>query len=238
MNISWCRQTWMMAAILAACTSAGLAMSVSPARTEVRAPPGGETTAVITITNTHPEVYDVEVSEKPWFIYPNNRQIQVEEWLKLPFRKHFRLKPGQSRNVKITLRCPTQATGELMGMVSFAYQGIKQSMITPMISTAVYLEIIGTENNAGEILALGAGTRNGRFQVGVQMKATGNVRIHPAGWVYLANDQGQNLAEYIIAEGSPMFPGATRIMRGKARTMCLRQGTTGCRRTCLQGRCS
>jgi hypothetical protein len=170
---------------------------------------------VITITNTHPEAYDVEVSEKPWFVYPDNRHIQVEEWLKLPFRRHFRLKPGQSREVKITLRCPKTATGELMGMVSFSYQGTKECMITPMISTAVYLEIKGTENNAGEILALGAGTRNGRFQVGAQIKATGNVRIHPAGRVYLVNDQGQNLAEYTIAEGTPMFPGTTRDYEGK-----------------------
>jgi hypothetical protein len=205
----------MIAAILTAGTSAGLAMSVSPARTEVRVPPGGTVTAVITITNTHSEAYDVELSEKPWFIYPETRAIQVEVWLKLPFRRHFRLKAGQSRDVKVTLRCPKTATGELMGMVSFTYQGTQKSMVTPMISTAVYLEVKGTEKNQAEILALGAGAKNGRFQVGAQIKATGNVRLRPSGRMHLLNDQGQYVAEYIVAETAPLFPGTIKDYEGR-----------------------
>jgi hypothetical protein len=190
-------------------------MSVSPARTEVRLTPGAEGSAVITIANTHPEAYDVDVSEKLWFVSPENKNIPLDSWLKLPFRTHFRLKPGQTRDVKITLRCPKTAKGELMGMVSFAYQGIKKSMVTPMISTAVYLEVIGTEINTGELLALGAGTHNGRFQVGAQIKATGNVRLRPSGRVYLVNDQGQNVAEYIVADTAPVFPGTIKDYEGK-----------------------
>jgi hypothetical protein len=205
----------MAAGVLIAMAARAWALSVSPARTEIRLPPGGKATAIITVTNPHAEPYNVELSEKPWFIYPENRKIQVADWLKLPWRKHFRLNPGKSRDVKITVRCPKEATGELMGMVSFAYQGMKISMITPMISTAVYLDVIGTEKVIGEIVNLGAGTQNGKFQVGARIKATGNVRLHPAGRVRLMNDQGQMVSEYIVAEASPIFPGMTRDYAGK-----------------------
>ncbi len=161
------------------------ALSVAPARTEVSLSPGAATKAVITVTNTHAEPYDVELSEKPWFIYPDNKQIHVEDWLHLPGKKQFRLKPGKSRDVDITIFCPKDAVGELMGMVSFTYLGDTPSMITPMISTAVYLDVIGTERNAGEIVALAGGIRNSKFQVGAQVKATGNVRLHPTGTIDL-----------------------------------------------------
>jgi len=83
-------------------------------------------------------------------------------------------------------------------------------MITPMISTAVYLDVIGTERNAGGIVALGAGTRNGKFQVGVQIKATGNVRLRPSGTIRLMNDQWQPVSVYSLVEGNPIFPGQVR----------------------------
>jgi hypothetical protein len=186
------------------------ALSVAPARTEVTLAQGAETHAVITVTNPHPEAYNVELSEKPWFIYPDNKQIHVEDWLHLPGNKHFRLKPGKSRDVKITISCPKDAVGELMGMVSFTYLGDTPSMITPMISTAVYLDVIGTERNGGEVMALGAGTRNGKFQVGAQIKATGNVRLRPTGTIRLMNDQWQPVSVYTLVEGNPIFPGQIR----------------------------
>jgi hypothetical protein len=201
---------WVPALLLAVPVPALWALSVSPRRTEVSLAPGAVAKAVMTVTNPHAEAYEVELSEKPWFIYPDNKQIHVEDWLILPGKKQFRLKPGKSHDVNITIRCPKEAVGELMGMVSFTYQGLQPSMITPMISTAVYLEVTGTERYAGEIVALGAGTRNGRFQVGAQIKDTGNVRLRPNGTVLLKDDQGNTLAAYTITETTPIFPGVTK----------------------------
>lgn len=199
----------MATGMVVAFISCAWAISVSPPRTEVRVPPGGKTTIVMTVTNTHDEPYDVEVSEKPWFIYPDNKAIRVEAWLELPRRKKFRLKAGKSREVKLTIHCPKEAVGELMGMASFTYQGLKPGMITPMISTAIYLEVEGTEKNTGEIVSLGAGTRNGQFQVGARVKATGNIRVRPTGSILLVDDKGQGMGDYFVPEGSPIFPGAT-----------------------------
>jgi hypothetical protein len=181
----------------------------------VRLPPGATGKAVLTVTNSHDQTYDVELSEKPWFIYPDNKTIQVEDWLKLPGKTHFRLKPGKSREVTVKFRCPKNAVGELMGMVSFAYQGMQPSMITPMISTAVYLEVEGTEKNAGEIEAVGAGTRANQFQVGAQVKATGNVRLRPVGSIKILDDKGALVAEYKVPEANPIFPGQIRDCVGQ-----------------------
>jgi hypothetical protein len=191
------------------------ALSVSPARTELRLPSGGQTRAVITVTNPHPEPYDVEISEKPWFVLAENEKIQVTDWLLLPKKTRFRLKPGKSRDIEITVRCPKDAVGELMGMVSFTYQGVQASMITPMISTAVYLDVEGTEKNLGEIVALGAGTRNGRFQIGTQVKATGNIRLRPIGSIRILDEKETLISEYSVPEAQPIFPGQTRDCVGQ-----------------------
>ena len=201
--------------LLAASAPSAWALSVSPARTELRLAPGGQTKAVIAVTNPNAEAYDVEVSEKPWFVLPENKKIEVSSWLLLPSKQHFRLKAGKSRDVKITVQCPKDAVGELMAMVSFAYQALTPSMITPMISTAVYLDVAGTEKSAGEITMLGAGTRNGRFQVGAQVKATGNVRLRPTGTIQVIGEQGQVVSEYVIPEANPIFPGSGRDCAGR-----------------------
>src|SRR4051794_6516976 len=101
MRLSWTKFPWMLVALLAAGASVSRAISVGPTHTDVRLPPGGESIAVFTVTNTHPEAVDVDLSEKPWFIYPENSQIRVEEWLKLPYKKHFRMKAGEKREVKV-----------------------------------------------------------------------------------------------------------------------------------------
>src|SRR5262249_35823617 len=154
-------------------------------RTEVRLAPGAETRATLTINNPDAEPYDVEVTEKVWIRYPTNQQIQLSDWLKLPRQTHFRLKAGKSRDVVITLRCPKDAVGELMGMVSFAYLSLKPSSITPMISTAVYLLAAGTEVMTGEISSVNAEFKIHQFLVSAEVKATGNVRLRPVGTIRL-----------------------------------------------------
>ena len=191
-------------------TPCAWALSVTPARTEVRLHAGETAKAVLTVTNPHEEAYDVEITEKPWYVLPENQKIQVKDWLELPRKTEFRLKPGQSRDVTITLHCPKDAVGEVMGMVSFAYQGMTPGMVTPMISTAIYIEIEGTQKNLGEIVALGAGTRNGRFQIGAQIKATGNVRLRPVGKIRVKDDKDQVVSEYTVPELQPLFPGQMR----------------------------
>jgi hypothetical protein len=113
------------------------------------------------------------------------------------------------------VHCPKEAIGELMGMVSFSYQGLAASQITPMISTAFYVEVQGTQKNAGEITALGAGTRIGQFQVGVQVKDTGNVRLRPAGTIQLLDNKGALVTEYLVPETLPIFPGQRSDLSGR-----------------------
>jgi hypothetical protein len=188
-------------------TACAWALSVSPARTDVRLDPGTVTRVVLTVTNTTSEKRVVKLSSKPWFKYPDNINLRVEDWLKLPKKKQFSLKPGKSKDVTVELQCPKDAVGELMGMVSFASQPDKESMLTSMVSAPIYLRVIGTEKNTGELLAVGAGTRKGVFQVGAQIKATGNVRLRPVGIIQLVDAQGAAVADYVMPEATPIFPG-------------------------------
>lgn len=185
------------------------ALSVAPARTDARLDPGAKTIVVLTVSNPHTNKQDVELTSKPWFKYPDNTQIQVSDWLILPRKTRFSIKPGKSRDVEITLKCPKDAVGELMGMVSFSSQEEKGSMLTSMVSAPIYLRVIGTEKNTGELVALGAGTRQGVFQIGAQVKATGNVRLRPVGTISLIDANGALIADYLVPEATPIFPSQT-----------------------------
>lgn len=201
--------------MLALSASCAWALSVNPARTDVRLDPGAVSRVTLTVNNPHPDAYDVELSVKPWFKYPDNATLKVEDWLKLPKKTQFRLKPGKSRDVEVTLQCPKDAVGELMGMVSFAAQEAKGSMLTSMISTPIYLRVAGTEKNTGELVALGAGARSKVFTVGIQVKATGNVRLRPVGVIHLTDAAGQLVADYLVPETTPIFPGQTHDIQAQ-----------------------
>jgi hypothetical protein len=95
-----------------------------------------------------------------------------------------------------------------------AYQGMTPSMVTPMISTAVYLEVKGTERNLGDVLSISASAPNGHFQVGIRIKATGNIRLRPTGTIRLLSAEGQVVSLYTVPETSPLFPGTIRDYLG------------------------
>ena len=85
-----------------------------------------------------------------WFM-PANKALTVDKWLEVHGPARFYLKSGKSRSVKLTISCPKETDGELVGMVSFRYQTEHPSMVTPMISVSMYVIAAGHDKMAGEI---------------------------------------------------------------------------------------
>jgi len=57
----------------------------------------------------------VDVSKKDWFIPEINKVWTVDHWMDLHGPPRFYLKPGESQKIEITLRCPKELVGEVVG---------------------------------------------------------------------------------------------------------------------------
>ena len=189
---------------------AAYALSVIPARTEVRLSPGAEAHAIITISNETNAVVHVTVSEKDWFVLPENSSWTVKTWLTVKAPAHLDLKAGARREIPIELKCPASAQGDLVGMVSFRYEGDVPTMVTPMISVSVYMTAAGTERLSGEIEEVQAYHPATGISVGALFKNTGNVHLRPSGTIMVQGGQGQLIAQYRINENDPVYPGRVK----------------------------
>jgi hypothetical protein len=186
------------------------ALSVSPGRTQIALSPGAKMNASLTVRNDAQKEIQVQVSKKDWFVLPANKDLTIDKWLTVRGPQTFFLKPGQARQVKLTARCPKQAQGELVGMVSFLYQTEDASMVTPVISVSVYLSAAGTEKVEGAIKHLVVRHWRDSLQVAVGVESTGNVHLRPTGHVRIFDAKGASLIELPIKEGDPAYPGMER----------------------------
>ena len=200
---------WMWAAVLAlVCLSGAWAFEVDPARQELRLRPDHSMTTKINVTNDSRDIVQVNVSEKDWFVLEQNKKFPVDTWLTIHGDKQFPLPPGQSRKVKVTVKAPKGAQGELVGMVSFLYQTKGMSMVTPIISVSVYALIEGTEKAGGAITELTLrDLGNKQLQAAVVVKASGNVHLRPAGHVSVVDDSGREVCRIDVPEAGPTYPG-------------------------------
>ncbi len=110
----------------------------------------------------------------------------------------------------LTILCPKTAQGELVAMVSFVYVKDQPSMVTPLISVSVYVSAAGTEKRSGRIERLSLQRWQERWQAGLSVVATGNVHLRPSGKIWVENEAGQKVGEFLIAEGDPTYPGSER----------------------------
>jgi len=201
--------------LMAPCASA---LSVSPGRTDVRLAPGEKINTVLTVLNDNPEAMQVDASQKNWFLYAANKDTVASDWIKIHGKTHFLLKSGESRKVPVTIICPKEAQGILVGMASFIFRTAHPSTVTPMISVSIYLTPAGTEHLAGEISKLTARFWKHTLMVGAEVMATGNMHLRPSGSLLIFDDKGTQVAQYIVPQKDPVYPGQTRGFIGARQT--------------------
>jgi hypothetical protein len=186
------------------------ALSISPGRTEVRLSPGKELEAALKATNDSPDLIHVTLSTKDWGpMLESNKanKLTVDTWLKIQGPREFDLKPGETREIKLSVKCPEPTQGELVGMVSFMYVTDTPSMMTPIISVAVYMEAAGTETIAGELQSIVVNVWQDQLQAAVSVKSTGNVHLRPTGTIAFQDKKGKEIVSFPIKDGGPAYPG-------------------------------
>jgi len=196
-------------------TSPALALVITPARTEIHLAPGMSTKAVLTATNDDKVEIQIDVSKKDWFVLPANKALTVDKWLDVHGPSRFYLKPGKSRTVKLTVSCPKETDGELVGMVSFLYRTEHPSMVTPMISVSMYVIAAGRDKMEGAIDDITVRRWQNTLVVTAKVKASGNVHLRPSGRLVVVDSKGTELASLPIREGQPTYPGQEQLYGGQ-----------------------
>ncbi len=181
-------------------------LSVTPGRTEVRLLPGKSVEAPLQIKNDAAEKVWVEVSTKDWFVLEANKAFPISQWLSVKGKKQFSLDPGQERTLKVKVSAPKEAMGELVGMVSLAYQKEEAGMVTPMISVSFYAEVDGTARVEGEIRDVVARRWQNKLQLAAMVRSTGNVHLRPTGSLKVSNAKNQTLISIPVVTSDPAYP--------------------------------
>ena len=206
---------WLSILLLWGLASSGWALVVTPPRTEVRLVPGASTPVELTATNDDKVEVQVDVSKKDWFIPAANKIWTVDRWLDVHGPAHFKLKPGQTQKIELTVSCPKEMMGEVVGMVSFVYQTDPPSTVTPMISVSMYVIAKGTEKLDGNVKDLIVRKWNGQAIVSAVIRSTGNVHLRPSGRLVVLDTKGNELASMPVAEGMPTYPETENIYGGQ-----------------------
>jgi len=206
---------WLNIALLLGQACPVWALVVSPPRTEVRLVPGASTPVELTATNDDKVEVQVDVSKKDWFIPAANKIWTVDRWLNVHGPARFKLKPGQTQKIEITVSCPKEMLGEVVGMVSFVYQTEPPSTVTPMISVSMYVIAKGSEKLDGDVKDLIVRRWHDQAVVSAVIRSTGNVHLRPSGRLVVADAKGNELAAMPVAEGAPTYPGTENIYGGQ-----------------------
>jgi hypothetical protein len=183
------------------------ALQVQPSHLQVLVKPGSSAKVFFEITNDQAVPQHIKITAKDWVASPTNKGMTVSRWLHIKGSTDFVLKPKEMRKVALKLKCPKEIVGEVMGMTSFSYENLTPSMLTPMISVAVYMAAMGTEKISGEVSDMGMRYYDSKYQVGLTIKNTGNMHLRPHGNPALYDAQNVQVAEFSVPEGFPVFPG-------------------------------
>jgi hypothetical protein len=206
---------WLTIALFGVQISPVWSLSVAPPRTEVHLVPGTSFPVEVTATNDEKSEVQVDVSTKDWFLPEANKMWTVDRWLDLHGPASFKLKPGQTQKVELTMRCPKEMKGEVVGMVSFVYKSDPPSTVTPMISVSMYAIAKGSEIVGGVVKDLIVRKWRDQAVVSAVVRSTGNVHLRPSGRLMVSDAKGTELAAMPVAEGAPTYPGTENIYGGQ-----------------------
>lgn len=176
-----------------------------------------------TVINNEGERITVTVSAKDWFVLPENKGFKAKDWLTFS-QSTFTLEPGASANVTFFVQAPKKASGELVGMMSYAFNGAVQTNLQKVLSVAIYGSVSGTEKMKGQLKAVMVTPSSGTLTVSLLVRNEGNVHIRPEGWCEIQNEKRETLANIFIKQGAPTYPGKESVYTGQVQGLELKEG--------------
>ncbi len=220
--VRWKVLRLIMALCLLACARTVYALAAQPSYQMFTLKPGDRTTATVTLSNDEDIDLNITPTVKDWFTTQANKKIKTADWLKMDM-KPFVLKKGEHKTIKFTAQAPKNATGEVMGMMTFTTKPITDSMISFRLSLAVYVAIEGTEKKEGEVAAISVSVSSDTA-VSYLFANRGNVHLRPKGLIKIFDDKDQQLLNVVYEQTVPTYPGTKQAYTTRIRNFQLEPG--------------
>ena len=185
-------------------------ISVIPARSEILIEKGGTAAFKYTIVNTGDLPIEVAITYKNWNNSPENKNVQVNEWLFLA-KNPATLAPGESKDIEYTVKAG-DLSGSVSAMISFTHKSPGHQGISLMTSVPVYMVIDGTQNvdyKIDTIVAFASGKDPKNIGFTYRIKNDGNVIVKVKGVLKVLNGK-KVIVERKISEQSPTYAGSIR----------------------------
>jgi len=202
------------------------AIGGSPLTLELKGKPGETVSSSVSITNESKQESEAKVYLGDWdrdikgenrFFPPATVDHSCAGWIEFS-PNSLVLKPGDQLPVKIAVKIPQKAAGTYWAIL-FAEQKPRKGertvaiYSTMRVGVKVYLTIVGTEENAGQItnLAVNPPAKEKPRTVQVEYLNSGNLSQQCTGKVELRNENGETIKKLEI-EKFYVLPGAKRIL--------------------------
>jgi hypothetical protein len=193
------------------------AIIIGPARLEVRLPRGEIADIYYYAQNDTEAPIHVLVEPENWakgaYDYGN---LSIKDWISMDCYE-FDLKPKEIKKIKLTIKVPKDAKGELVAQIFFTSSALSahdksSSGIRSRLGGVLYVAVKGTEKAAAEIHDIAITRMNedkpGKMDIAVKVRNSGNVHIRPAsGFVAIEDKKGQRIARIDMNTEHSVLPG-------------------------------
>ena len=189
-------------------------ITVTPVRVEIPLAKGMACDGKYTVRNDYDVPIKVDISSRDWFVLPENRDIKVDQWLKLS-PLELSLKPGESGDIHFLVTLSTKPVGSMVAMVSFVPVLEKDPGFNLMVSASMFVTVKGTEKTAWDFSGIKLSTYDGKLQAVTSVKNDGNVYLRPVGYATITAGK-KEVAKLEFLEGRPVYPGMARDVLAKS----------------------
>ncbi|MCX5666737.1 MAG: hypothetical protein NTY34_00260 [Candidatus Omnitrophica bacterium] len=193
------------------------ALTIGPARFEVRLPPGEIADADYYVQNDTNQPAHIVVEPENWFkeAYDYGK-LGIKDWVEFDIYE-FDLKPKEIKKLRLRIKVPKDVKGELVAQIFFTSSvltedGKPSEGIKARLGGVLYVAIKGTEIVDAEIKSIAVSNEFNEktkemFKIGASVSNKGNVHIRPAGKVTIEDEAGKKLIELDMESGELALPG-------------------------------
>ena len=199
------------------CVIDASALTIGPARLEVRLPAGEVAGIDYYAQNDTGSPIHVIIEPENWFQGSYDyKGLNAGDWIKTEPRE-FDLKPKEIKKILVTVRVPKKAKGELVGQIFFTSimagsSDDKGGSMRSRLGGVLYVAIRDTEKASAEIrnidISSSATDKKEELKIGIILHNSGNVHIRPAeGTVVVSDEKGREINRLPFVTDYSVVPG-------------------------------
>lgn len=205
------------------------ALTIGPGRFETRLPPGEVAGIDYYAQNETDAPVHVVVEPENWArdAYDYGK-LDIKDWVTLDCYE-FDLKPMEIKKLKLTVRVPKDAKGELVAQIFFTSSAAEgpPGSVRARLGAVLYVAVRGTEIVKAGIRSMDINDipEKNQIKVNVTVRNDGNVHIRPReGRVLIEDLKGQRIALLDMVTESAALPGRERVFSVTADKSPFREG--------------